>query len=58
VGSDWESPTILTHEVYHKGKKEKIKSKIYKKLSKNLAKEKKLTIYGKKIKNDKKLSKK
>jgi hypothetical protein len=53
VGSDWESPTILTHEVYHKGKKEKIKSKISVKLSKELAKQKGLDIYGKKIKKDK-----
>jgi len=58
VGSDWESPTILTHEVYHKGKKEKIKSKIYKKLSKELAKEKNLTIYGEKTKDKEKISKK
>jgi hypothetical protein len=44
-GSRWEE-TEVTHKIKHKGKTEKIKSKIGIKLSKELAKEKGLGIYG------------
>ncbi len=45
VGSDWVS-TDVEYEVKHKGKTEKIKSKIGVKLSKKLAKQKKLPWWG------------
>ena len=49
VGSEWK-PTEVTYDLKHKGKKKKIKSKIGVKLSKKLAKEKGVDIYGNKIK--------
>jgi hypothetical protein len=49
IGSKWVD-TKCTHEIRHKGKKEKVKTKIGVKLSKKLAKEKGLDIFGKKIK--------
>jgi hypothetical protein len=45
VGSKWEE-TDVTVELDHNGKKKKIKSKVGIKLSKKLAKEKKLGVYG------------
>lgn len=45
IGSRWEE-TEVTYDILHKGKKKKIKSKIGVKLSKKLAKKKKLGIYG------------
>lgn len=45
VGSRWEE-TEVTHNVEHKGKTKKIKTKIGVKLSKKLAKEKGLGVYG------------
>ena len=53
IGSDWVD-TLVEHDVTHKGKKEKVKSKIGVKLSKKLAKQKGLTQFGKKIKKEKK----
>ena len=47
IGSDWVS-TGVTHDLKHKGKKEKVRSKIGVKLSKKLAKAKGLTRFGKK----------
>jgi hypothetical protein len=52
IGSEWVA-TGVEHEVEHKGKKEKIKSKIDVKLTKELAKQKGLDIYGKKLKSKK-----
>jgi hypothetical protein len=49
VGSEWVA-TGVVHDIKHKGKKEKIKSKVEVKLSKRLAKEKGLDVFGKKIK--------
>ena len=46
IGSKWVS-TGVVHTVTHKGKTEKIKSKIGIKLSKKLAQKKGLSIYGK-----------
>ena len=57
IGSEWIA-TGVVHDVTHKGKKEKIKSKIGVKLSKKLAKQKGLDIYGKKMKKAKKKKKK
>lgn len=45
IGSDWVSTSVV-HTVKHKNKTEKIKSKIGIKLTKKLAKEKGLTIWG------------
>lgn len=49
VGSEWVATGVL-HEVRHKGKTEKIRSKVDVKLSKKLAKKKGLTRYGKLLK--------
>jgi hypothetical protein len=49
VGGYWK-PTMVTYTLKHKEKEERIKSKIDVKLSKKLAKEKGLNIYGKRIK--------
>lgn len=48
VGSKW-TDTAVEHNLIHKGKMEKVKSKIGVRLNKKLAKEKGLDIYGKKI---------
>jgi hypothetical protein len=52
VGSDW-VPTGVTYALTHKGKKEKVKSHVGVKLSKELAKAKGLTRLGKKLKKEK-----
>jgi hypothetical protein len=52
IGSEWVD-TEVTHDLEHKGKKEKVKSKIGCKLSKKLAKEKGLTRFGKEKKEKK-----
>jgi hypothetical protein len=52
IGSDWVD-TAVVHEITHKGKKEKIKSKIGVKLSKKLAKQKGLGRFGGKEKKNK-----
>lgn len=49
VGSEW-TDTAVEHKLTHKGKEEEVKSKIGVKLNKKLAKEKGLSIYGKKSK--------
>jgi hypothetical protein len=56
IGSEWVD-TQVEHDLDHKGKKEKVKSKIGVKLSKELAKQKGLDIYGKKMKAAKKKKK-
>ena len=53
VGSDWGTPTVISHEISHKKKKKKIKSKVDFKLTKKLADKKNLTIYGKEKGKDK-----
>ena len=50
IGSDWVS-TDVEHEITHKGKKEKIKSKVGVKLSKKLAKAKGMGRFGGKEKH-------
>jgi hypothetical protein len=52
IGSDWVD-TSVTHDLTHKGKKEKVKTKVGVKLSKELAKAKGLTRLGQKPKKEK-----
>jgi len=56
--SDWGVDTEVTHDLEHKGKKEKIKSKVGVRLSKGLAKAKGLDKFGKKLEKEKKKKKK